>query len=240
MLPQLDELLTEIVAVVWGDAARRPGVEAHLQRLEAIGWHLLAPVQRIWAGERDAGALKSGLDEPEAHFIDDLLATLGVIEPYREGAAPGTPLDIALPSDPAAAQQAVLLSLPIGVRLAVMEGNPQALQSALAALPPEQAEYFLEQLNETGLLDAAGQASDVQVMDDLEPMLHAIAAAARDASMPRRQAEDFLAYLEGQGLHFGEAIRQLWEGERDATILCQGLGGREAVIVQGILDLIED
>jgi hypothetical protein len=240
MLPQLDELLIEIVAVAWGDTSRRPAVEAHLHSLEAIGWHLLAPVQRIWAGERDARALKDSLDEADARFIDDLLDTLGVIEPYREEAAPGAPpaiLDIVLPSGLAAAQPALLLSLPIGVRLAVLEENPQAMQAALAALPGEQAEHILAQLAEAGFVEAARQPLATQSADELEPILHAIAAAARGDPDPRRQAEDFLAYLESQGLHLEAAIRQLWDGERDAAVLCQGLSEGEAVIVQDILEL---
>jgi hypothetical protein len=41
--------------------------------LEEKGWHLQAPVQRIWQGQRDAASLTAGLDAQDTALIARVL-----------------------------------------------------------------------------------------------------------------------------------------------------------------------
>ena len=69
----LAPLLTAIAAIATGDDAQRPAVEAVLAELETGGWHLSAPVQRIWQGERDPASLATGLDEQDSALVRRIL-----------------------------------------------------------------------------------------------------------------------------------------------------------------------
>jgi len=52
-------------------------VEQALDQLEQQGWMLRAPVERIWAGDRDRDTLVAGLDEQDTAIIERILALIG-------------------------------------------------------------------------------------------------------------------------------------------------------------------
>ena len=73
IISAFDPLLQAIAAVALGDELPRADIEATLPQLEANGWRLTEPTQRIWAGERDEMVLMSGLDESDAILISYVL-----------------------------------------------------------------------------------------------------------------------------------------------------------------------
>jgi tetratricopeptide (TPR) repeat protein len=76
----LAPLLTAIADIAAGDDAQREATTGALTQLEAQGWMLRAPVERIWAGERDAAALTQGLDEQDTALIERILALIAADE----------------------------------------------------------------------------------------------------------------------------------------------------------------
>jgi hypothetical protein len=75
VLREFEPLLQEIVAAVT-DASQRGPLEPVLADLEQQGWKIRQPVQRLWAGERDAEALTAGLDAQESALVRQLLHLL--------------------------------------------------------------------------------------------------------------------------------------------------------------------
>jgi hypothetical protein len=73
IITAFDPLLQAIASVALGDEQPRADIEATLPQLEANGWRLTEPTQRIWAGERDEMALMAGLDESDALLISHVL-----------------------------------------------------------------------------------------------------------------------------------------------------------------------
>jgi hypothetical protein len=62
-------LIAAIAAAAQGDAQARAAVEAALPQLEANGWGITDATRRIWAGEREWGALVEELSGQEALFV---------------------------------------------------------------------------------------------------------------------------------------------------------------------------
>jgi hypothetical protein len=131
---EFDPLLRGIAAVARGFEEPRSAIEAVLSDLESKGWHLADPVQRIWAGERDAGVLTAGLDASDSFLIGRLLEL--VEQPTPEE---------------------VLEGAPESVRRAIEAGDVPALQSALAALPPAEAQQLFGLLQQAGILSSASE-----------------------------------------------------------------------------------
>lgn len=75
LLRDFEPLLQAIVAAVT-DEPLRAEVEPRVADREARGWLIRQPVQRIWAGERDATALTAGLDEQDGALVQRILALL--------------------------------------------------------------------------------------------------------------------------------------------------------------------
>jgi hypothetical protein len=73
VLREFEPLLRGIAAVARGDPGPRAQIKEVLPKLEENGWRLSAPVQRIWAGERDAAALTAGLDEQDTQLVRRIL-----------------------------------------------------------------------------------------------------------------------------------------------------------------------
>jgi hypothetical protein len=225
MLPQLDELLLDIVAAALGDENHRLSAEKTLRRLEQQGWKMRPAIERLWAGERNSQALGDGLDETEAQLVNDALDLLEMSR--TEVPAHSSPDDIPQESEitPGQAQalQALLLNLPVNVRLAVMDQDSHALWQALQSLPDGQRQPIVEELLEAGLLDGEHIAAD-EFLDDLEPVLWAAACAAASGDLTARlQVQEFFANLEGGNGPLGSAVLQIWAGERDYTRLVAGL-----------------
>lgn len=76
LLDQLEPVLQAFAAVAQCDDGQRAELEALLAELETKGFQLAAPVQRIWAGERDEAALLAGLDATDASLVRRLLEIL--------------------------------------------------------------------------------------------------------------------------------------------------------------------
>lgn len=132
--------------------------------------------------------------------------------------------------------QSALAHLPIGVRLAVLDRNPLALQSVLANLPPEQAQQILEDLLKTGFLENEDESMAQLDLSEFEPLVGAILAVAGGDPGPRPQVEDFLADLEAQGWRLLEPVQRIWDGERDLETLVEGLDEQDTRVVGMILE----
>ena len=76
VLSNFEPLLQGIAAAARGDEQRRAEVEEVLPKLEGNGWRIAGAVRRIWAGERDAGALTEGLDEQDSALARRVLVLL--------------------------------------------------------------------------------------------------------------------------------------------------------------------
>lgn len=73
-------LLRDIARVASGDDESRDAIRAALAQLEQNGWQLRAPVERIWAGERDRDSLVEGLDEQDTALIERVLELIAAPE----------------------------------------------------------------------------------------------------------------------------------------------------------------
>jgi hypothetical protein len=76
VLREFEPLLQGIAAAA-ADKSLRAEIESELADLEAKGWMLRQPAQRIWAGERDTEALTADLDEQDSALVRQLLQLLG-------------------------------------------------------------------------------------------------------------------------------------------------------------------
>jgi hypothetical protein len=75
VLRQFEPLLQRIASAAT-DASQRDALEPVLTDLEQNGWKIRQPVQRLWAGERDAEALTAGLDALESALVRQLMHLL--------------------------------------------------------------------------------------------------------------------------------------------------------------------
>jgi len=77
ILAQFGPLIQAVIDAEHGNlAAHQAGTDA-FDALEQNGWHIAAPIRRIWNGERDAAALTAGLDESDSLIIRTILERLG-------------------------------------------------------------------------------------------------------------------------------------------------------------------
>jgi hypothetical protein len=132
-------------------------------------------------------------------------------------------------------------SLPIKVRIAILDQDAGALQAALAEMPLEEADPILAKLIESGLLQQAVNAEMMRALADLEPFLQAVAGVANGNQLARPQAEAFLEGVIQDTLNLPglrEAVLLLWDGERRQDILTVGLDEFSALVVQRLLTLV--
>ncbi|KYF46702.1 hypothetical protein BE04_47695 [Sorangium cellulosum] len=80
----IDKRFGDLISLL-AAAATQPELHSHfeplLSKLEAAGWHIAAPVRRLWAGERDWHALAEGLDGNDALLVLRVLETLAGTAP---------------------------------------------------------------------------------------------------------------------------------------------------------------
>jgi tetratricopeptide (TPR) repeat protein len=74
---QHGELIAAIAAAAQGDAQAQAAVKAALPQLEANGWRIADATRRIWAGEREWGALVEDIDRNSALLVLRVLEELG-------------------------------------------------------------------------------------------------------------------------------------------------------------------
>ncbi len=77
VVEKFEPLLQEIVVVAAGETTHRSEIEEVLAALEAQNCYIREAVQRIWAGERDAGILTVGLDEVDGALVRRVLEIVG-------------------------------------------------------------------------------------------------------------------------------------------------------------------
>jgi hypothetical protein len=70
------EPLLQAIAAAASEESLRAEIERLLAGLEEKGWMLSDPVQRIWAGERDAAKLTEGIDPNSAQLVHRVLELL--------------------------------------------------------------------------------------------------------------------------------------------------------------------
>jgi hypothetical protein len=228
VLEQFAPLLQAIADVARGDDTSRAEIEQALPQLEQNGWMIADATRRIWAGERDAAALTAGLDANSAMLVRRVLEVLaGAAAPEAAAAGP----DMA----------AVLASLPEPVRVALEQQDGEALQRALESLSPEQQQAVLAALQPL-MQQSGGAASEEQAiahaLEQLAPLLQAVAAVAQGDDAPRAQVEAALAQLEQQGVHLQAAVQRIWAGERDAAALTAGLDAIDSALVRRVLEVL--
>lgn len=130
-------------------------------------------------------------------------------------------------------QYALANDLPPAVLTAVQAQDGPALEQALTALPPKQAQTTVERLKAAELLDPAGE-------DAFTALLAAVAAVARGDDRPRARIEQTLGALEADGFRLTEAVQALWRGERDPAALTAGLDQTDTALIQRVLALLDD
>jgi hypothetical protein len=133
----------------------------------------------------------------------------------------------------------VLALLPETVRQAVVSRDLPRLNAELAALEPREAAIVVQQLRDVGIL-AGGRAPDEvgTLLEDFGPLLADIVAVARGDASRRAVAEQVLEGLQEAGWQLYEPVVMLWDGERSATRLTEGLEDEEAILLHRVLELL--
>jgi hypothetical protein len=203
------------IAAVWDKVLREKEVQETKQMPEAV---------RKAVEARDAAAFNAALLElpPEqARAIVDQLRAAGIIG--------GAEVDA----------ETILAQMPEAVQQAIKAEDVPALTTALAALPPEEAQAVEAQLRAAGIIggESAGPGMD-EVLLRWDALLHGIAAVAVGDNSPRAQLEELLPNLEQRGWQLMGPVMQLWRGERDAAVLTEGIDPNSARLVQRILEYI--
>jgi tetratricopeptide (TPR) repeat protein len=233
-LIRFEPLLRTIAAVARGDGAGRAEIEQRLADLQTKGWLLAEPTRRIWAGERDLATLAQGLD------VQDTALVARILQFVADPDAP--PLLPEEETPPAPAPEAILATLPAGIRAAIAQQDQAALQRAFAALAPDEQQAVAAALQALrGPQDEVpGDDQAARLLQQLEPLLQAIARVARGDTTQRLEIEEALAQLEGQGFHLRDAAHHIWAGERDAAALMTGLDAVDSALVQRLLALLAE
>lgn len=86
----------------------------------------------------------------------------------------------------------------------------------------------------------APTAEPDEILRQFEPLIQAAVDATFGNSDAHQALERALLKMELNGWHISDPIRQMWDGERDATKLTQGLDRIESVIMHGILTKVLD
>jgi hypothetical protein len=121
-LKRLEPLLQSIADVPYPPfATQRAEIERMLTYYDTIGWQLFDAVQRIWSGERDAGALTRGIPPASAVVVGRILEIIEERFNQFEGLHPDQVAD----------------TLPSPLREAMKRNDHEAYAKAFAALSPE-------------------------------------------------------------------------------------------------------
>ncbi|MCP4664034.1 MAG: CHAT domain-containing protein [bacterium] len=143
------------------------------------------------------------------------------------------------------AGDAVMPELPPTVAAAFETGDAAQVHAAIQALPPEEKEAVLAQLQAIAKqAERDGQMpSDppdmTQVLEGLDPLLRGIAAVARGNDEQRAAIESALSEVEGMGWQLTAAAQRIWAGDRDAQALTAGVDSNSGLLIERILELIE-
>jgi hypothetical protein len=76
-----------------------------------------------------------------------------------------------------------------------------------------------------------------QVLAHFEPLLQALAAAAKDETR-RGELEPTLAEVEANGFRLTDPVHSIWAGERDAEALTAGLDAQDSALIRRLLEFL--
>ncbi len=142
-----------------------------------------------------------------------------------------------------AARQAVIQGMPEAVQKAFeLQGADAitALNAALHSLDEQQREDVMRRLAEAGMI-GSGQPDIEQLLQRWAPLLADIAAVALGTAGPdvQPEIEAVLPELKKNGWAIEEAVKQLWDGQRDVEKLIDGLDENCEQIVRHVLQRVE-
>ncbi|MBI4674224.1 MAG: hypothetical protein HY741_21480 [Chloroflexi bacterium] len=137
-------------------------------------------------------------------------------------------------------QREVLASLPEAVRAAIEARDNDAYRAAMQQLAPEHANAIQQKLREAGIIGGGeSSGSDMaRVLQEFDPLLRAIAAVANGDETEKQEIEATLANLEEKGWHLASPVQRIWNGERDAALLTEGLDEQDRALVKRILEYL--
>lgn len=97
----------------------------------------------------------------------------------------------------------------------------------------QRAQQLVAQLQGGGAV--GGGPSPAQILQQFEPVIQAVAAAAQGHAQARAAVEQLLPQLEQNDWRVADPIRRIWAGERDEAALTAGLDDADTLIVREIL-----
>ncbi len=135
---------------------------------------------------------------------------------------------------------------PPDLQEAIKSGDMAKYMAIVEKMPLEQAKALVEVLEpvaaQLGLAPETPKGPDMEkVLRHFEPLLQAIADIAKGKGDDNRKAqiEEGLPGLEKKGWKLSDAVRRIWNGERDPAALVSALPPNSARLVRRILELIE-
>jgi uncharacterized protein HemY len=239
MVKGFEPLLRTIALVATGDTKHREYIEPELQELERMGSSLRVVAERIWLGERNLAELTAAmfLNDYDRALAQRILEFVNILSEIDK----------------------IMVSLPLPVRKAIELNNSYAIKQALETIErtasDEELQDILEKLERVNALVAAVQVTQDEEEDgeDLreeektegidspklfDSALWELAIALTGNVFDRDEIEDAIASLEEQVPSRAVALRQIWNGERDTSILTVGLSKDDTVFIQDLLAVI--
>jgi predicted aconitase with swiveling domain len=195
-------------------------------------WHSLPAELRLALEAEDVTAANTILDQMPVAEARQIVRQL-----FESGIVSGAPVAEEVVGDNEDNGE-----LPAAVVAALESENVTALADALAELPPAQARAVVKRLEEAGILAVSGPAPAVdlnQIVRELDPLLHAVAAVAKGDELARAAVEARLVELEESGVTLVEVAQLIWIGERDPALLTADLDLISAQLVERILNLLD-
>ncbi len=135
---------------------------------------------------------------------------------------------------------------PSDLQKAIKSRDMAKFMGIVEKMPVEEAKALVEAFEpvaaKLGLVLEPPKGPDTEkVLRDFEPLLQAITAIAKGKGDDNRKAqiEEGLSRLEKKGWHLSDAVRRIWNGERDPDALASDLDIDSACLVQRILELID-
>lgn len=141
-------------------------------------------------------------------------------------------------------RETTLAGLPPGLREALESGDGERVRAAMQSLPSEEYQAVMAAMEtverQMGVdPEKIAEKRRRRMLRDFEPLLQAIAAAARGEEGPRREIEALLPKMEENGWRIAESVRRIWAGERDAEVITAGMDPNSAALMHHVLELVE-
>ncbi len=134
-------------------------------------------------------------------------------------------------------------SLPPSVVAAFESGDPAQVQAAIEQLSPEERDAVQAQLlamaQEAGIdVEEAARAERTKLLARFDPLLRAVAAVANGDEGKRQEIEATLIKLQENGWQLLSPVQRIWNGERDAALLTEGLDEQDSALVRRVLEYL--